>query len=372
MAWIQNSLRNILFFLLLLSCILNPVSHSFAQSNSTTISPQLPNHPILKNHSFYFEDVEDLRKSAPDQLGKIISTGKESGLFLNTSLKKFALDHWRVLAPKRKNEDLPLQIQIQEFQINEKRDRNQKIAGEAKISLSYSWMRDGVRVPLGSFGTTANYIRTDKQSFDYNALINQIMDQPVKYFQRWMLEHGKDNPALARTVKIVFRELANPKQSDTVFYNPNRPLIWSDFKGATRSNSKYAAAVFTSFSYEGKSYAKDSELIIDIGFKVYMVKNMSWGNPQARNSYTLRHEQLHFDITRILVEQFKKRILESSLTLADYDSELQYQFLEIYKEMHREQDLYDKETQHGLNPQKQAAWDDKITKQLKTIFQGIE
>ena len=99
-----------------------------------------------------------------------------------------------------------------------------------------------------------------------------------------------------------------------------------------------------------------------------MVKSMSWGLPEAKNAGTLRHEQLHFDITRMVVERFKKRLLSGDLTIEDYDSEIQYQFLESFREMNTEQEAYDGATGHGLNAAAQAEWDRKVSKEISSIY----
>jgi hypothetical protein len=134
-----------------------------------------------------------------------------------------------------------------------------------------------------------------------------------------------------------------------------------------RRGSHYAAEVFTSFSYEGKSSVKDGVVQLNLQLKGYMLKNSSWARPEARNEYALNHEQRHFDITKLVMERFKQKIQPDSLTVEDYNSIVQYQFLESYREMNRLQEQYDRETNHGINQGLQAIWNNRIDEELQTL-----
>ena len=97
---------------------------------------------------------------------------------------------------------------------------------------------------------------------------------------------------------------------------------------------------------------------------------MSWGRPDARNAFTLAHEQTHFDITRLMAERFKERLKTMDLTIEDYDSQIQYEILEIFREMNQEQESYDAQSNHGLNTSAQENWNQKIQAEIARIYQG--
>ncbi|UOQ70045.1 hypothetical protein [Hymenobacter cellulosilyticus] len=52
------------------------------------------------------------------------------------------------------------------------------------------------------------------------------------------------------------------------------------------------------------------------------------------------------------------------MTLKDYDSILQYEYLMAFQEMNRIQEQYDGETQHGLNEAEQERWNQRIEAEL--------
>lgn len=323
---------------------------------------------LFKSYKFFIQNVEDQRPQPGAALGKVIALGKEIPVTLAAKAETELAGYWSFLAPKKDQTYLPLYITVKELSVQEKRIGPNKVTGEIKLHVRFRWYRDMQPVELTSYQTAANYTRPET-SFTHERLVKQLLDQSLAHFQKWMTSNAGKNPALARNLVIIFKEINNAASEDTVFYSPKRPLIWDDFKvRSAKPGSRYAAAVFTSFGYEGRSYPKDDDLVVEIGIKVFMVKSMSWGRPESRNAGTLRHEQIHFDITRLVVEKFKERLRKAELTIEDYDSEIQYQFLESFREMNRDQEQYDGETGHGLNAGAQAAWDQKIARQIEAIY----
>lgn len=345
---------------------LNPFS--FAQTNPEIITLGRDASSIIRANKFFIQEVEDKRKIKGANIGNVIFLGKEKNAVMPNPIEKELTAYWSYSVPKVNNDLLPLYISVKDFQLAERRLGPNRVAGEIKLNVSFRWYRDMAPVDLTTYQTSATYTRPEKE-FDHQKLIRQMLDQSLIHFQKWMGSNMGKNPALARNLKIVFKEIAPSDKTDTVFYSVKRPLVWDDFQGQrSRPGSRYAAAVFTSFAYEGYSYPKDDDLILEIGLKIFMVKSMSWALSDAKNNGTLRHEQLHFDITRLVVERFKKNLESGELTIEDYDSEIQYQFLESFREMNTEQENYDRATNHGLNNAAQAEWERKIAKEIADIY----
>jgi hypothetical protein len=341
---------------------------AFAQQDKVVLDLSKETAGLLKSYKFFIQEVEDQRTLPGAALGKVVAFGKEIPVVLPSKADRELYSYWSFSAPKKQQTYLPLYITIKDLSLNEKRVGPNKVTGEVKLSIKFRWYRDMQPVELTNYQTAANYTRPERD-YDYAKLVKQLLDQSLNHFQKWMTTNAGKNPALARNVVLVFKEINNTSEEDTVFYSPKRPLIWDDFKVRTgKPGSRYAAAVFTSFGYEGHSYPKDDDLVVEIGLKIFMVKSMSWGRPDSRNAGTLRHEQIHFDITRLVVEKFKDRLQKAELTIEDYDSEIQYQFLEAFRQMNHDQEQYDGETGHGLNDSVQAAWDKKVANQINTVY----
>ena len=108
-------------------------------------------------------------------------------------------------------------------------------------------------------------------------------------------------------------------------------------------------------------------ITLNLSVKSYVLKKSSWARADAKNAYALNHEQRHFDITKLVAERFKRAIQPDSLTVEDYNSLIQYQFIESFREMNRMQKQYDGETNHSLNQAAQEQWNQKIDAELRSF-----
>ena len=88
--------------------------------------------------------------------------------------------------------------------------------------------------------------------------------------------------------------------------------------------------------------------------------------PGSKNDYVLDHEQLHFDITRLAAERFKRYLQKMTFSVEDFSSELQYQYIDFYRVHSQLQIQYDNETGHGTNQAAQAAWVKKVRDELRS------
>jgi hypothetical protein len=188
----------------------------------------------------------------------------------------------------------------------------------------------------------------------------------IQYLNDWMNDAAPGSELLAKGIKVNFTDYGQNTDPDTVFYNFDRPLGWDDFQGRPRL-SRYAASVFPGFSYDGSSEVKEGVIHVNLDVKVYMVKEASWVKANARDAYGLNHEQRHFDLVKLVAERFKQKIKPDLLTLEDYNSIIQYQFIESFREMNRLQEQYDQETRNGLDPMAQQRWNHKIDAELKAL-----
>lgn len=161
--------------------------------------------------------------------------------------------------------------------------------------------------------------------------------------------------------------LVAQKKKTTIIWDENRPLTWKDYKGKVNKNAgyKYVAAMTmggVSYSVDGSSFDNTQKLVIE----VFFVPEQSWVRPKMNTAYILNHEQVHFDIfeiyARILVKKLRnnKNILKGN----DYSKKLQKVFDDTYDDLHKLQREYDKATQHSIDEQEQAKWNDKIKKLL--------
>ncbi|UYQ92812.1 hypothetical protein MKQ68_22280 [Chitinophaga horti] len=173
----------------------------------------------------------------------------------------------------------------------------------------------------------------------------------------------------ARILKLQFDYDARPNSpaSDTVFHDAHVPITMAEFTGRPSRSGPSEAVSFTSFSYDGGSRRFRDTLFIHLRLQVFMVKSASWVRGSQSISHTLEHEQLHFDITRIVGERFRKKVLSMPLHLDDYDSIIQYEYLESFREMNKMQEEFDRETGSGVNYAAQARWKQNIRQTLTEL-----
>ncbi len=168
-------------------------------------------------------------------------------------------------------------------------------------------------------------------------------------------------------VITTFLEYPKPGTSttDTVYYSSARKLKWSDFTGKIRSQSNFGALSFTAFSYEAAVREFKDTVWIKIYLQTYFVKPASWVRAESKNNYALSHEQLHFDLTRLMTKEFQDSVSNRSLSRDHYDIEIHFIYWYFWRKMTRIQEEFDKQTQHGKNKTMEREWEIKIEKALK-------
>lgn len=173
---------------------------------------------------------------------------------------------------------------------------------------------------------------------------------------------------------IVHAFMENRKvsiESDTIYYDFNRNLKWSDFQGKADENYFAGAVTASGFAFDSQMNFDGTNIYLSIGVYTFFTKNDSWKKPQIKSAYHLLHEQHHFDITRIGSEKFISELLKAHFTKENYTRLLTSIFDKVYKENSDIQHLYDKETNHSINVEKQLEWNDKIAAEIQKIKQSV-
>ncbi|AKD05826.1 hypothetical protein PKOR_19130 [Pontibacter korlensis] len=268
----------------------------------------------------------------------------------------------------RRNESLrPVVIRLKECQVTEAPAEKGRVEGRAVVAMVFELQSDGETIPLTEYKGGIKYNRPASQLDAVEPALRQSLTGALSFFNTWIEKEAKSNPRLAKSIKVFFNDYEAASAADTVFYSPVRPLNWDDFVGSPSKPSKYAAAIFPSFSYEGRTEVVDGILHLYLDMKVYMLQSSSWVRPGSKDGYSLNHEQKHFDLAKLVAERFKQKITPDILTVADYNSIIQYHYIESFREMNQLQEQYDAETQHGLNQAAQEKWNKKIAEELNKL-----
>lgn len=150
-------------------------------------------------------------------------------------------------------------------------------------------------------------------------------------------------------------------QDDLIHWKERAKLTWADYQGKADPNADAAASTATFLGVEYNF--KDGHLgyIITCSFS----KSKSWG--LHKNDYILAHEQGHFDIAEIFARQLHKKLKAYTFDKKNYQSDLRKIYEEIMAAKEAMQNKYDQETNHSINKEKQAEWQEKIGKELKGL-----
>lgn len=341
-----------------LPLILAPVANAVAGGNTPLV---LKHEPLpFTPKEFYIAEVIDERpdKSSVAQLipeGKLDLAGGG-----HKAVQQF------ILANLKRNANLrPITVRLKELRLSEKAEAPGRVKGEAVVVMDFELkLNEDETVPLTQYRGGLRYDRPANQQNVAEPALRKTLVQSLVFLNAWMDEQAASNPKLATSIKVIFTDHPEKETNDTVFYTSKRPLTWSDFKGSPSKPSKYAAAIFPSFSYDGRTEVKNGTLLLYLNLKVYMLQSSSWAKAGTLDAYGLNHEQKHFDIAKLVAERFKQKITPDILSVADYNSIIQYHFIESFREMNHLQEKYDAETQHGLNKTAQEQWNKRVAEEL--------
>jgi hypothetical protein len=173
---------------------------------------------------------------------------------------------------------------------------------------------------------------------------------------------------------IVHAFIANKKasvKSDTIYYDFNQNLAWSDFKGTPDNNSFAGAVTASGFAFDSQMNFDGTNIYLNIGIYTFFTKSDSWKKPQINSDYHLMHEQHHFDITRLSTEIFLNEVNKAGFTKANYTSLLTSLFNKAYKQNDAIQQQYDKQTNHSLNVGMQNEWNNKIAAEIQKLKDNL-
>ncbi|WP_188555789.1 lytic polysaccharide monooxygenase [Hymenobacter glacieicola] len=255
-------------------------------------------------------------------------------------------------------------MRVRECRVQETAVGTNQAAGQISLHLAFDWVNpEGRTITLTEYRGGARYLRPLANRAVVEPTLRQALVGSLAYFNTWLTRAAAHDVRLATAVHPTFRYYTRQTEPDTVFYDPARPLTWADFTGQPRPKGRYAASVFPSFAYQGRPRVVNGVIELDMILKIFVVRSSSWVDAGQQTAEHLNHEQRHFDIVRLVAERFRRKATPDSLTVEDYNSILQLQYLKSFTEMNHIQEQYDAET-HG-SPLAQERWNRRIDEELR-------
>lgn len=348
--------------ILLLVSILFTSSAVFAQPEPI----RLKTEKVLNgNWGYYIERVIDARP--PGQVFATLFSSDGSGKMKSypsdlSGGSKIALSSFLINGLPRNTEGRPITIRIQECMIRENSESTH-VSGQVTLKVQVELEKDWGTQPLTTYSIVLRYTRSN-YNLDYvEPALREVLGNSMKYIYNWMKRESATNILLAKGLNLSFRNYQQ-HDADTVYYQKGRPLSFNDFQAKAPQNNGFQAAIFPSFGYDMQRELRGGIIQVQITLKVYMIRSASWALPMIKSTYSLNHEQRHFDLVKLISERFKAKLLSENLNPDNYEGIVSFEYHEFYREMNRLQQKYDQETNHGINRAKQDEWNRWIDAQL--------
>ncbi|MBG6234986.1 hypothetical protein IWX76_001554 [Pedobacter sp. CAN_A7] len=315
----------------------------------------LQDEPIpLTPTGFYISAVEDERNHKLSILGKDLQGGSAVSLYryLQRNLP-------------RQEAKRPVIIKIKELALTETNKKDGRLDGQVQLQLSFGLEKDYGFEHLVDYRGGLKYNKNQGDKTSVERYIRPLITASLTYFNDWVKDNEPVNRKLATAVRFNFTDYTEVPEGDTIYYSRKRPLTFKDFQSRNRPIAKYSAVVFPSIGYEHEAKIVKGVILVDIAMKAFLPKSAAWVNVGNKDDYTLNHEQRHFDIAKIIADQFKQKVQNAKLTPDTFEGFMTMQYLDSLRDLHTMQTAYDQETSHGMNRLVQERWNSKIDQLLE-------
>ena len=166
-------------------------------------------------------------------------------------------------------------------------------------------------------------------------------------------------------IELIATAQVKVENDSIIIWNKDRKIIGDDFLSERRFHEERLSAgavIEMSISmYPKKVRCWDLDYIEVVA---QMIKHKSWS--VVRTEWGLNHEQTHFDIAELYARKIRKSLAKFIEESEECDlkgvADIYYRFIEDHWQT---QFLYDEETKHSINFEKQKEWDKKIACQLE-------
>ena len=150
---------------------------------------------------------------------------------------------------------------------------------------------------------------------------------------------------------------------NVVEWTKDRKLVWEDFKGTPPSITETNASANTNCGFDVSAESTSSKELIAVRIKNIFYCDKSWVRTDKKKRLDLlEHEQAHFDLCEVYARRLRKRVADSNYKL-DMDNAI----FEVFEAFKQRQKLYDKETNHSRNKEKQVEWLKIISNELSEL-----
>jgi hypothetical protein len=147
-----------------------------------------------------------------------------------------------------------------------------------------------------------------------------------------------------------------------------RQLGWPDFHGSPRLGTSTAAQTSSGVTYLVECRDRRFRYAVLATFS----PTESWVRPdipphRKASRSTLKHEQIHFDITEIFARRLRQAFAGASRLCPGRLNDARKIFDRLSRDSQKMQERYDKETGHGLVQEAQLRWSRAVGSSLDSL-----
>ena len=314
---------------------------------------------------YYLGQIFDQREVKTPHVGYVYQNNESSPkpFYLKNDWFGFLTNNLQTVF-KGKIDPYFVDLNLIKFQYSEKLNAMKIVEGQLDFTGNFFIKNSYDSTVIFPFKFNTKYKRPVEDDEKLLNIMYQINSELHKNLESWFQKNYEKNYKLARHVVVRTSDFTPKEIEEDTLYFKQRKLTVDDFSAKGKAPSKFAASIFTSMGYHASMKMSQDTVFLDLAVKVYQVKGMSWILEEAKQKFVIDHEQTHFNITQLIAEKFKKRLQEEALPPNDFDSRIQFLYLEYYRMINKLQAQYDGETSHGLNKTEQAKWEKYIDDEL--------
>lgn len=147
----------------------------------------------------------------------------------------------------------------------------------------------------------------------------------------------------------------------------NRLLQWKDFTGSPDNNSSFFAytAYKTEVKFDNVEFNGDNAIIKGFAIVLELDAKKSWVKKGKESEDLLKHEQGHFDVGLLYMQEVIKKMAETNFTRSGYQQEIRKLIADTHQKYKDMGTQYDKETNHSIKKDEQEKWNLFFNKQVE-------
>ena len=138
------------------------------------------------------------------------------------------------------------------------------------------------------------------------------------------------------------------------------PMTWEDFEAAPDTFVAWGAMTHSGIRLRYEYRENKDSMTALVRLLPFMDRDRSWCKEFAKNDYTLRHEQGHFDITYLTTRALEAEIRSTNFHLVDFATTIMKLHSKYLKLLEKRQKEYDNATAHGDNYAGQMEWNTRV------------